>query len=378
MGFKPIAVSQLAPPGGDGRSVWCSADGVFIGPNIALVEREYDELGCCKLVPMAVDHLNKVLTSGYGEPFDAAPYLPGLGKIADALNKGDLALANIALVQLCIPPFASAGNSQLAAAADDLQKVIPWDPVKHPRRSTSDAEGHGGEFVAVADEKSERPPVRPGDKSSDLKPTDEPALDTDALTPEDEAHNAWKQFGTRSRALARAIAPLLSKIPRYGQLIRALAEALPALIEEFPNIRSALDPPRTMDELRLAEEDLGFSSFEALKKSDDAESQEHARPEVEIVAKVYRPDGARPGYQLHHIVEQNPANSEEFTPEQLHSTENVIEVPVYKHEAITAYYNSKPDGPGTLTVRQQLRGKSYEEQREKGLEILRKFGVLQP
>lgn len=82
------------------------------------------------------------------------------------------------------------------------------------------------------------------------------------------------------------------------------------------------------------------------------------------------------GKNWHHIVEQTPGNIKRFGPEALHNTENVIAVDAEVHVKISAYYSSKQNIAGGMVVREWLRTKSYEEQREFGLKTLRRFGVI--
>ena len=125
MRFEPDL--RATPIGGGGMGVWCGETGVFIGPGIPLVERQSDEFGSERFVPKPAEHLGKVLSRGYGKLIDVAPLIPGLMRIAAALEKSDLALANIALAHLRIPPFQSLAHGILAAA-DALLKASPGRP----------------------------------------------------------------------------------------------------------------------------------------------------------------------------------------------------------------------------------------------------------
>jgi hypothetical protein len=78
----------------------------------------------------------------------------------------------------------------------------------------------------------------------------------------------------------------------------------------------------------------------------------------------------------HHIVEQTPGNLERFGPEALHNTENVIRLDAEVHKRISAFYSSKQKATGDMVVRQWLRTQTYEQQREFGLSILRRFGAV--
>ena len=103
----------------------------------------------------------------------------------------------------------------------------------------------------------------------------------------------------------------------------------------------------------------GFSSFDAFKKA-------------------YGPAGE--GQAWHHIVEQNPSNLAKFGAERIHNTNNLIKLPNGKgsiHAKISGYYSSKQKFTDGLTVRDWLKNKSYEEQYEFGVNILRRFGWQQ-
>jgi len=78
------------------------------------------------------------------------------------------------------------------------------------------------------------------------------------------------------------------------------------------------------------------------------------------------------GNVWHHIVEQNKTS--QFAPEQIHSTENVIKLPVVIHDRISGYYNSIQPFTGGLRVRQWLNGKSFEYQYRFGLDVMKRFG----
>jgi hypothetical protein len=85
---------------------------------------------------------------------------------------------------------------------------------------------------------------------------------------------------------------------------------------------------------------------------------------------------AGPGYAWHHLVEQTPANIAKFGPKMIHNANNVLKLPHGKgtlHARISGLYSSKRHnitGSDTLTVRQWLASKSFEEQMEFGLKAL--------
>ena len=109
--------------------------------------------------------------------------------------------------------------------------------------------------------------------------------------------------------------------------------------------------PHTLEELRVSDEEQGFSSARAFRKT--------------TTAKYYGPAGE--GYDYHHIVEQGGANADNIPAEQLHSTENMIRMPRLLHEEIisaysdeaTKYFDDPSIKPGQ-TVRQWLQTQPYD------------------
>jgi hypothetical protein len=75
--------------------------------------------------------------------------------------------------------------------------------------------------------------------------------------------------------------------------------------------------------------------------------------------------------QWHHIVEQSQIP--QFGPEAIHDVKNVVAVPTEIHQAINAIYSSKPRFADGSTVREWLRGKSFAEQYEFGVQQLAKL-----
>lgn len=75
------------------------------------------------------------------------------------------------------------------------------------------------------------------------------------------------------------------------------------------------------------------------------------------------------------IVEQSQIKKSWFTNEQIHNTSNIIAIDKAVHRKITGHYNSKINvGGRKITVREWMSTKSYEEQYEYGMEVLRRYG----
>jgi RHS repeat-associated protein len=95
--------------------------------------------------------------------------------------------------------------------------------------------------------------------------------------------------------------------------------------------------------------DAGFDSFRALKRSWGAAGE---------------------GQVWHHIVEQS--KGAQFGDRMINAPGNVIAVSREINEKLNAFYSSKQAFSGKLTVREWLKGKSWQEQYRLGLEWLDK------
>ncbi len=85
------------------------------------------------------------------------------------------------------------------------------------------------------------------------------------------------------------------------------------------------------------------------------------------------------GNAWHHIVEQSQIGRSGFSSNQVNNVNNIVSVPHGKgtvHAQISGFYSSKPDFTNGMTVREWLSGKSFDEQFEFGLGILRKYGEV--
>lgn len=132
-----------------------------------------------------------------------------------------------------------------------------------------------------------------------------------------------------------------------------------------------------------------------LKYSDEAgDVLKHADDAVDAVGDVLKHTDARGfstfdqlkdaigspgvGNHWHHIVEQSQIGKSGFAVEQIHNTSNIIAVDSKIHAKISGYYSTTTfDFTNGLSVRNWLAGKSFEEQYEFGLDVLRQFGVIQ-
>ncbi|ATB31685.1 hypothetical protein [Melittangium boletus] len=76
------------------------------------------------------------------------------------------------------------------------------------------------------------------------------------------------------------------------------------------------------------------------------------------------------GKEWHHVVEKR--NAKRFGAEAIHNTENIIELEKSLHDRVSAFYSSiqKELTGSELTVRMCLESRSYEAQRQFGLQVI--------
>jgi hypothetical protein len=232
-----------------------------------------------------------------------------------------------------------------------------FDEAKHPREPKGTPEG--GEFVSTD-----------GDSAT------ETANETPDLVGERQAVHELKQTIERKAARKlvklrliaglRAIAGIAADaVPFAGEAFDAYEIA--RTVADFADLKKltevALDyakgGPKALSDLRVSETNVGFSSPDAFVK--------------DFVDKRF--GSADEGYDYHHIVPQGGANASKISPEQLHSTENMIRVPRLLHEAITEAYASPSKVPG-MSIRQWLATQSFEVQYEAGVQIMRELGIV--
>jgi hypothetical protein len=143
---------------------------------------------------------------------------------------------------------------------------------------------------------------------------------------------------------AEILGPALPLYPRVRAVLAALRATI-WLAKNLPEIFSYLDEAKTLEELRGAVEET------------------------------------REGYEVHHIVEaqsrsRNPLRNSLRFADRIHSSENLVRIPKWKHVEISSWYSTKNEFYNGLTPRQYLCGKSWSEQYEFGLQVLRDFGLL--
>jgi hypothetical protein len=239
---------------------------------------------------------------------------------------------------------------RLALLEASLEKAAVDDPV-HPGYPAGAADGKGGQF-------------RPKDGSTAAKETTTQKL---------KRLKALREF----RAAIGAAMVLVTTAPLeaapgidVAATIRAAVELGRIAIElgnDEREINRAIEfvqkGPYTLDELRVDEDDVSFSSFDAFRKVTPAELIVRRYPMTEF------------GSEYHHIVEKGGDNAVNFSQEQLQSTRNIIPLPGPLHDLVSAEYSKEYDDSGK-TVREWLSGQSFEDQWNEGVKILRSLGIV--
>jgi hypothetical protein len=139
----------------------------------------------------------------------------------------------------------------------------------------------------------------------------------------------------------KQVARWLDRISGTVEAVGAMAK-LSAWLETYsPEIESYRDPPKSLEELQRA---------------------------------VRTPEA---GYDIHHIVEQAQARADGFLRDVVDGPDNLVRIPRLKHQEINGWYQRKNDKFGGVSPRDYLSGRNWEVRRTVGLEVLRKFGVLE-
>ncbi|MGA8170984.1 MAG: hypothetical protein WB816_09170 [Methylocystis sp.] len=337
------ARGHLLDSPGHPRGVSCGAQGPSLGP-IRLLLKTADGFE-----PRPVAELNVLLGRIFARPIDCAGLQGGLWAAARALNEGELVRAMIATQHMRLP-YLSEDEARRAASAEALSKASPDDP-DHPGWPAGAAGARGGQF-------------RPKDRA-------------------DEDANKIAADHTRRviarRAFRAGLRTILARAPRLaGEALSNLVPGLDvvgdvAMIADLgamagelaaskrdadAAIEFAKNGPRKLDELRVDMEDKSFPSYDAFKKVD--------------LSKIYGPAGD--GYQYHHIVEQSAEG--DVSASDLNSTSNIVRIPKLLHEEINSEY-ATTDRESGVTRRAKLKGKSFEEQREEGVDVMREIGIIE-
>jgi hypothetical protein len=139
-----------------GTGVACGEDGLFVGET-PLIEKARAGDSVQRWRPRAAAELDRDLSRVYGLPVTLAGRMSGLAAVAQALDDGDLARAQITALYLKLPdPPAPSPSRRVDPATDEtLYRALEassllkleWDESKHPRWPAGSPDGVGGEFA---------------------------------------------------------------------------------------------------------------------------------------------------------------------------------------------------------------------------------------
>jgi hypothetical protein len=304
-------------------------------------------------------------------------------RIAQALAKGEIALAQIYGLRIPLRDLDGPALRRLAAVArlikadfDPDEPRIPqgepgageWtygddgdadEPGVAPTSASDNAgggregDGGGGGDDSTAETTSSGssgtgegapPPDGRGDQSPPIESAPEIPAERPA-TP--QARNSVVRRTAEWLRQAAALGAAFASDTRVRAVLSAI-EATAWIVEYWPEIQSYLDAPKSLEELQDAV------------------------------------DEPRSGYQIHHIVEGQyqsdnaESNAQRFGRDLLESGDNLVLIPRWTHVEISAWYSTPNDEEyGGQSPRDYLRGKSWEEQYNLGIQKLRDFGVLE-
>jgi hypothetical protein len=151
-----------------------------------------------------------------------------------------------------------------------------------------------------------------------------------------------KERPTTSEGRTEIVKNVARWLGRFGGPLAKVAGAAYWLYQYDAQITASLDPPKSLDELQRAV----------------------ASPKA--------------GYEIHHIVEQTPAEQHGYRRSLIDGPDNLVRIPTLKHREITGWYQTINDDYGDLSPRDYLRGKTWEERTKVGLKALIDVGVLKP
>jgi hypothetical protein len=318
--------------------VRCDESGCFVG-GVALLRRSP---ASANWTARSLDELDEDLSALYGLPIDSAAKRGGLAVVAGALQRSEMALAKIAALLLRFPDPPALGKDR--GTSDLAERLLEsgllkgvWDEAQHPRTGAAPNRG----WFALKPKRPE-PPSR----------------------------------GWPSRLINIVIrSGILEWVLLAAELnpeVRTAATILDLTIEAMKWLRTEF-PEENLDSAAVRTQDQIYANLQPPKTLDELETQ---------------PPDHLLGYELHHIVEQNPANVakggpaeldwlRKFGQDALDHPSNLAYVPRLKHELITAYYNSHYlDRRVYPRTREVVSAMDFNDQREAGLAALRYFGVL--
>jgi hypothetical protein len=194
---------RLSEAGPRNLGLACTDDGLLLGGTSLIEHRDG------RFVVRARDDIERLLKCAYdGEP-PVDRLMPGLARVASALNANDQCLARIVAVHLQMPDLASAAIRDALAREDSLIKYAcdesgsaDWNPALHPRTGTPP---NPGWFAPTGGASHETPTVR-------VAENDDPTRRSDASP---DAVDNWVHL------------PPAKRIDELGDFLEWLANAKP-------------------------------------------------------------------------------------------------------------------------------------------------------
>jgi hypothetical protein len=204
----------------------------------------------------------------------------------------------------------------------------------------ADAARESANLFSLAPKEPDRTGIR---LAGDLPEGSDPSPSTGDERPPEVPDKLPETPEGRNR-LMRAAITWVARVGRHAPIVDVLFGAIDQLDQTnklSAAIRSANDPRRSLAELQ----------YRATLPTED-------------------------GYQNHHVVGQFEGNRKQFGNARIDEGSNIVRIPVVRHRDISNWYSTKNPEFGNVSPRDYLRGKSWDEQRELGLMVLRKFRVL--
>jgi hypothetical protein len=152
------------------RGIYCGEQGAFVG-EVALLIKQRDPAGSQKWTVRSLSEINRDLSKQYGVPVEFKLKAGGFATIARALDRGDMVLAQLAMLHLQLPdpPLANTVASNKETARKLLSSGLlkaDWNPDEHPRWPRGTPSGIGGEFAPKDTAGND-----PVNATSDVKPS---------------------------------------------------------------------------------------------------------------------------------------------------------------------------------------------------------------
>lgn len=350
-----MPMRRLYPRGPGSRGVCVDAGGATVGPDYALVSRTPSGFR-----PIARPEASALQATLLFPRYPADWLFEQCRRIAEALSRGELALAQIYGLYIPVDELGEAALDRLAAATHATKANFNPDQPRVPAGEPTGGEwtGEPGDAKPRGEDRQpgsgpsrgaagDQPPVGAG---GDEPTSRGPPMEYRLPIPAERPATAKDRYAVVRRTAqwlrqAAALGALAAPEPRVKAILLAI-EGTAWLVEYLPEISSYyLDGAKSLSELQAAVDD------------------------------------PQPGYQIHHVVEGQyrstnaDSNARRFGT-RLESPENLVRIPKWSHVDISAWYSTRNDEYGGLTPRAYLRGKSWDEQYVVGLKALRQAGVL--